>query len=112
MLEDLQISPAVSTYVLHESKKDDKDINQKERPTRLNLKTFSTPSTQKLPKNIGRSGSLAILPKSMSCRSLGEDPVRRYILNLRVPKISAGTDMKKHLMFWARTVASEIQQEY
>ncbi|KAJ6300115.1 hypothetical protein OIU76_020999 [Salix suchowensis] len=61
-----------------EGEEDDKDINRKERPTRLNLKTSrarshsSTPSTQKLPKNIGRSGSLAILPKSMSCRSPGE----------------------------------------
>ncbi|KAG5253173.1 peroxidase [Salix suchowensis] len=156
-----------------EGEEDDKDINRKERPTRLNLKTSrarshsSTPSTQKLPKNIGRSGSLAILPQSMSCRSPGESkeylnprmmcivpglqrlglcknkqntnlrdsevaedhdgltreeeeeelkgairPPNSPLLNLRVPRISAATDMKKQLMFWARTVASEIQQEY
>ncbi|XP_002519556.3 uncharacterized protein LOC8284549 [Ricinus communis] len=33
------------------------------------------------------------------------------LLNLRLPKVSAAADMKKHLKFWARTVASEIQQE-
>ncbi|XP_058110192.1 uncharacterized protein LOC131253264 isoform X4 [Magnolia sinica] len=35
------------------------------------------------------------------------------LLNLRIPLISAasGTDMKKHLRFWARTVASVIHQE-
>lgn len=31
------------------------------------------------------------------------------LLNLRIPKVSASADMKKHLKFWARTVASEIQ---
>ncbi|KAI6698143.1 hypothetical protein NL676_018262 [Syzygium grande] len=33
------------------------------------------------------------------------------LLNLRVPRASAASDMKKHLRCWARTVASEIQQE-
>ncbi|XP_050144109.1 uncharacterized protein LOC126619736 [Malus sylvestris] len=33
------------------------------------------------------------------------------LLNLRLPRVSAAADMKKHLKFWARTVASEIQQE-
>ncbi|XP_077233016.1 uncharacterized protein LOC143874574 [Tasmannia lanceolata] len=35
------------------------------------------------------------------------------LLNLRIPPISAasGADMKQHLRFWARTVASEIRQE-
>ena len=33
------------------------------------------------------------------------------LLNLKVPRVSAAADMKKHLRFWARTVASEIQQE-
>lgn len=33
------------------------------------------------------------------------------LLNLRVPRVYAASDMKKHLRFWARTVASEIQQE-
>lgn len=33
------------------------------------------------------------------------------LLNLRVPRASAASDMKKHLRRWARTVASEIQQE-
>ncbi|OMO73512.1 hypothetical protein COLO4_27056 [Corchorus olitorius] len=32
------------------------------------------------------------------------------LLNLRVPKLSAAADMKKHLKNWAKTVASEIQQ--
>ncbi|EXC16246.1 hypothetical protein L484_024420 [Morus notabilis] len=31
------------------------------------------------------------------------------LLNLRVPRVSAAADMKKHLRFWARIVASEIQ---
>lgn len=31
------------------------------------------------------------------------------LLNLRVPKLSAASEMKRHLRFWARTVASEIQ---
>lgn len=31
------------------------------------------------------------------------------LLNLRVPKVSAASEMKKHLRFWAKTVASEIQ---
>ncbi|KAL4353196.1 hypothetical protein GQ457_06G008340 [Hibiscus cannabinus] len=33
------------------------------------------------------------------------------LLNLRVPRVSAAADMKKHLKFWARTVASVVQQE-
>lgn len=33
------------------------------------------------------------------------------LLNLRVPRVSAADDMKKHLKFWARTVASVVQQE-
>ncbi|PON69260.1 hypothetical protein PanWU01x14_089830 [Parasponia andersonii] len=33
------------------------------------------------------------------------------LINLRVPRVSAAADMKKHLKFWARTVASEIHQE-
>ncbi|KAJ9184271.1 hypothetical protein P3X46_004015 [Hevea brasiliensis] len=33
------------------------------------------------------------------------------LLNLRLPRVSAAADMKKHLKFWARTVASVIQQE-
>ncbi|KAL5546192.1 hypothetical protein UlMin_005879 [Ulmus minor] len=32
------------------------------------------------------------------------------LLNLKVPRFSAAADMKKHLKFWARSVASEIQQ--
>lgn len=31
------------------------------------------------------------------------------LLNLRVPKLSAASEMKKHLRLWAKTVASEIQ---
>lgn len=34
------------------------------------------------------------------------------LLNLRLPtRVSSAADMKKHLKSWARTVASEIQQE-
>ncbi|KAK3445361.1 uncharacterized protein LOC104435755 [Eucalyptus grandis] len=33
------------------------------------------------------------------------------LLNLRVPRAYEASDMKKHLKFWARTVASEIHQE-
>lgn len=33
------------------------------------------------------------------------------LLNLRVPRVSVAADMKIHLKFWARTVASEIQPE-
>ncbi|XVE96736.1 hypothetical protein REPUB_Repub02eG0248300 [Reevesia pubescens] len=33
------------------------------------------------------------------------------LLNLRVPRVYAAADMKKHLKFWARTVASEVHQE-
>ncbi|KAM7255249.1 hypothetical protein ACFE04_020490 [Oxalis oulophora] len=33
------------------------------------------------------------------------------LLNLRVPRFSAASDMKKHLKSWARIVASEIHQE-
>ena len=33
------------------------------------------------------------------------------LLNLRIPRVSAAADMKKHLKCWARTVASVIQQE-
>ncbi|KDP29097.1 hypothetical protein JCGZ_16486 [Jatropha curcas] len=33
------------------------------------------------------------------------------LLNLRLPRVYAAADMKKHLKFWARTVASVIQQE-
>lgn len=33
------------------------------------------------------------------------------LLQLRMPKVSSTSDMKKHLKFWAKTVASEIQQE-
>lgn len=32
------------------------------------------------------------------------------LLNLRVPRVSAAADMKKLLKFWARTVASVVQQ--
>lgn len=32
------------------------------------------------------------------------------LLNLKVPRGFAAADMKKHLKFWARTVASEIHQ--
>ncbi|XP_022766154.1 uncharacterized protein LOC111311042 [Durio zibethinus] len=31
------------------------------------------------------------------------------LVNLRVPRVSATADMKKHLKFWARTVASVVQ---
>ncbi|CAL5334794.1 unnamed protein product [Camellia sinensis] len=34
------------------------------------------------------------------------------LLNLRLPRVSAAGDMKKHLRYWARTVASVIQQEF
>ncbi|CAK7342992.1 unnamed protein product [Dovyalis caffra] len=207
LLEDVQISPAESPtttllddYSNEEEDEEDKDINKKERLRRLNLTTSrahshpSLPSTQNRPKIFRRSGSLTILPKSMSCRSLGEleleevkgfvdlgfifkkeylSPrmmrvvpglqrlglfykhqqntnlrdseevaedhdglireaeedkengiIRPYLseawlikrpdsplLNLRVPRVSTAADMKKHLKFWARTVASEIQQE-
>lgn len=208
LLEDLQISPAESPTTSpldidssneeEEEEEEDKDINQKERRKRLSLAQRSTrsysssPSTQKRPKYFRRSGSLTILPKSMSCRSLGEleleevkgfmdlgfifkkeylSPrmmsvvpglqrlglyqnrqnislrdskeaedhdelirkqeedeekgiIRPYLseswlikrpdsplLNLRVPRVSVAADMKKHLKFWARTVASEIQPE-
>lgn len=33
------------------------------------------------------------------------------LLNLKVPRVSAAADMKKHLKCWARTVASVVQQE-
>ncbi|KAF5737566.1 hypothetical protein HS088_TW13G00451 [Tripterygium wilfordii] len=33
------------------------------------------------------------------------------LLNLKVPRVYAAADMKRHLIFWARMVASEIQQE-
>ncbi|GMY14720.1 hypothetical protein FCV25MIE_09959 [Fagus crenata] len=33
------------------------------------------------------------------------------LLNLRMPSASTADDMKKHIRFWARTVASAIQQE-
>ncbi|XP_042506244.1 uncharacterized protein LOC122082625 [Macadamia integrifolia] len=33
------------------------------------------------------------------------------LLNLKIPRASAAADMKKHLRFWARTVAAVIQQE-
>lgn len=31
------------------------------------------------------------------------------LLNLRMPKVSSTSDMKKHLKSWAKTVASEVQ---
>ncbi|KAL7265134.1 hypothetical protein ACSBR1_002984 [Camellia fascicularis] len=34
------------------------------------------------------------------------------LLNLRLPRVSAAGDMKKHLRYWASTVASVIQQEF
>ncbi|KAJ8899717.1 hypothetical protein K2173_019416 [Erythroxylum novogranatense] len=33
------------------------------------------------------------------------------LLNLRLPKVSTASDMKKHLRFWARTVATAIYRE-
>lgn len=33
------------------------------------------------------------------------------LLNLTLPRVSEAADMKKHLKFWARTVASVLQQE-
>lgn len=33
------------------------------------------------------------------------------LLNLKVPKLCSSSHMKKHLRFWAKTVASEIHQE-
>ncbi|KAI5665317.1 hypothetical protein M9H77_24640 [Catharanthus roseus] len=33
------------------------------------------------------------------------------LLNLRIPRVSTAADMKKHLKYWARTVASAIHQE-
>ncbi|XP_044485402.1 uncharacterized protein LOC123210968 [Mangifera indica] len=33
------------------------------------------------------------------------------LLNLRFPRVIAAAEMKKHLKFWAKTVASEVQQE-
>ncbi|KAI3474008.1 hypothetical protein Pfo_028796 [Paulownia fortunei] len=33
------------------------------------------------------------------------------LLNLRIPRVSTTEDMKKHLKYWARTVASAIQQD-
>ncbi|XP_031253566.1 uncharacterized protein LOC116111532 [Pistacia vera] len=34
------------------------------------------------------------------------------LLNLRIPRVIAAADMKKHLKSWAKTVASEVQQAY
>ncbi|MCD7449953.1 hypothetical protein HAX54_002478 [Datura stramonium] len=33
------------------------------------------------------------------------------LLNLRIPRISAASDMKKHLRYWAKTVATVVLQE-
>ncbi|PIM97219.1 hypothetical protein CDL12_30313 [Handroanthus impetiginosus] len=33
------------------------------------------------------------------------------LINLKIPRVSTAEDMKKHLKYWARTVASAIQQE-
>ncbi|KAJ8570684.1 hypothetical protein K7X08_037656 [Anisodus acutangulus] len=33
------------------------------------------------------------------------------LLSLRIPKVSAATDMKKHLRYWAKTVATVVLQE-
>lgn len=33
------------------------------------------------------------------------------LLNLRIPRLSTAADMKKHLKYWAKTVASAIQQD-
>ncbi|XP_044474341.1 uncharacterized protein LOC123202450 [Mangifera indica] len=33
------------------------------------------------------------------------------LLNLKIPRVITAADMKKHLKFWAKIVASEIQQE-
>ncbi|XP_022745220.1 uncharacterized protein LOC111295761 [Durio zibethinus] len=33
------------------------------------------------------------------------------LLNIRVPRVTAAADMKKHLKLWARTVVSVVQQE-
>lgn len=33
------------------------------------------------------------------------------LLNLRVPRASPAAEMKQHLRYWARTVASVIEQE-
>ncbi|KAK9265707.1 hypothetical protein L1049_001677 [Liquidambar formosana] len=175
---------------------EEKEIKQKERPTRFGLNTSkirshsSSPSTQKRPKNLRYASAMGRLQKNMSCKSLGEleleevkgfmdlgfifkkeqlsprmlrvvpglqrlgeyinkpktkviiddamvakdgaieevgdkrGTMRPYLseawlikrpdsplLNLRIPRASAAADMKKHLRFWARTVASVIQQE-
>uniref|UniRef100_A0A6N2LCB2 DUF1685 domain-containing protein n=1 Tax=Salix viminalis TaxID=40686 RepID=A0A6N2LCB2_SALVM len=188
--EDQQISPAESPTTSpldidsgNEEEEEDKDFNQKER--RNEIDSYREKNS--------RSGSLAILPESMSYKSFGEleleevkgfvdlgfifkkehlsprmmsvvpglqrlglyqnrqniylrdsnvagdhdelirkqeEDEDRYIarpylseswlikrpdsplLNLRVPRVSVAADMKKHLKFWARTVASEIQPEY
>uniref|UniRef100_A0A3Q7IN70 Uncharacterized protein n=2 Tax=Solanum lycopersicum TaxID=4081 RepID=A0A3Q7IN70_SOLLC len=33
------------------------------------------------------------------------------LLNMRIPRISAPSDMKKHLRYWAKTVATVVRQE-
>ncbi|KAH0720913.1 hypothetical protein KY289_006247 [Solanum tuberosum] len=33
------------------------------------------------------------------------------LLNMRIPRISAASDMKKHLRYWAKTVATVVMQE-
>lgn len=41
-------------------------------------------------------------------------PIKRPdspLLNLKMPRVSASADMKKHLWLWARTVAYVIHQE-
>ncbi|KAJ6382094.1 hypothetical protein OIU77_030698 [Salix suchowensis] len=201
--EDLQISPAESPTTSpldidssneeeEEEEEEDKDFNQKERK-KNSFTFFITVKSKKSQKTLDVSGSLAILPESMSYKSFGEleleevkgfmdlgfifkkehlsprmmsvvpglqrlglyqnrqniylrdsnvagdhdELIRKQeedeekgiarpylseswlikrpdspLLNLRVPRVSVAADMKKHLKFWARTVASEIQPEY
>ncbi|KAH0752642.1 hypothetical protein KY285_005790 [Solanum tuberosum] len=33
------------------------------------------------------------------------------LLNMRIPRISAASDMKKHLRYWAKTVVTVVMQE-
>ncbi|XP_052173669.1 uncharacterized protein LOC127788988 [Diospyros lotus] len=77
---------------------------------RLGLKMSSTEPEMKKDDNEGEGGSTVILRPYLSEAWLIKRP-DSPLLNLRLPRVSAAADMKKHLRYWARTVASVIQQE-
>lgn len=85
------------------------------------LQRLGVSNSKKLRNKNDDSAEIEVAPNEDKDDEKGGEVMRPYLseawlikrpdsplLNLRLPRVSAAADMKKHLKFWARTVASEV----